>query len=232
MSPPRDTMIDTVTAGFAHELNNLLTIMQGSLEQLQRHHALDERAQKQLERAEWAVRQAGHLTQQILSLARPATRPSQIADMNSLVTEFGRMADQTVPEGVSLVLDLAPQPLPVRLDPGQLELALLNLVRNAAQAMPNSGRIVIRTSGERTDGPDRQHMVEVSVSDTGTGMPPEIAQSATTPFVTSKAAGEGTGLGLWMVQCFMNATGGKLEIESAEGQGTTIRLIFPCLSDV
>lgn len=167
-------MIDTTTAGFAHELNNLLTVMQGSLEQLHRHQALDERGQKQLERAEWAVRQAGHLTQQILSFARPDMRQSQIADMNNLVTEFGRMADQTVPESVRLVLDLAPQPLPVRLDPSELELALLNLVRNAAQAMPNGGRIVIRTSGEWTDGPDRQRMVKVSVSDTGTGMSPEM----------------------------------------------------------
>jgi signal transduction histidine kinase len=225
-------MIDTMTAGFAHELNNLLTVMHGSLEQLHRNQALDERGQKQLERAEWAVRQAGHLTQQILSFARTETRQGQIADMNSLVTDFSRVANQTVQEGVSLVLDLAPQPLPVRLDPGQLELALLNLVRNAAQAIPNAGRIVIRTSGELTDGPDRQHMVEVSVSDTGTGMSPEIAQSATTPFVTSKAAGEGTGLGLWMVQRFMTAAGGRLKIDTAEGQGTTIRLIFPRFSEV
>jgi signal transduction histidine kinase len=232
MSPSRDAMTNPMTAGFAHELNNLLTVMQGSLEQLHRNQALDERGQKQLERAEWAVRQAGHLTQQIMSFGRPEMRQSQVADMNSLVTEFGRVADQTVPERISLVLELAPQPLPVRLDPGQLELALLNLVRNAAQAMPNAGRIVIRTSGEWTDSPDRQHMVEVSVSDTGTGMSPEIAQFATTPFVTSKAAGEGTGLGLWMVQCFMTAAGGKLEIESAEGQGATIRLIFPCTGDM
>lgn len=232
MKPPRDAIIDAMAAGFAHELNNLLTIMQGSLEQIHRHQALDERGQKQLERAEWAARQAGHLTQQILSVAQSETRQGQIADMNSLVTEFSRMVDQTVPEGVSLVLDLAPQPLPVRLDPGQLERALLNLVRNAVQAMPNSGRIVIRTFAECTDGPGRQSMVEVSVSDTGTGMSPEIAQSATAPFVTTKATGEGTGLGLWMVQRFVTAAGGRLKINTIEGQGTTIRLIFPCFSEV
>ncbi len=152
--------------------------------------------------------------------------------MNSLVTEFSRMADQTVPEEVSLVLDLAPEPLPVRLDPGQLERALLNLVCNAAHAMPGSGRIVIRTSAAWTDGPDRQRMAEVSVSDTGTGMPPEIAQFATNPFVTTKAPGEGTGLGLWMVQCFMTMAGGRLKIDTTEGRGTTIRLIFPRLSEI
>jgi signal transduction histidine kinase len=232
MKPPRDAMSDTMTAGFAHELNNLLTVMQGSLEQLHRHQNLDERGQKQLERAEWAVRQASHLTQQILSFAQPETRQDQISDINSLVTEFSRMADQMVPEGISLVLDLAPQPLPVRLDPGQLELALLNLLRNAVQAIPGSGQIVIRTSSEWIDGPDQPCMAEVSVSDTGTGMSPEIAQSATAPFVTTKAASEGTGLGLWMVQRFVTAAAGRLKINTTEGQGTTIRLIFPRFSEV
>lgn len=227
-------MIDIMMVGFAHELNNLLTVMQGSLQRLHRQ-ALDGRGQKQLVHAEWAAQHAAQLTQQILSFAQPERRQDQVVDMNSLVARFSEMAKQMVPEGVVLVLDLTSQPLAVKLDPGQLELALLNLLRNAIHAIPASGQISIRTSDNWADEPNHQHhqqrIVEVSVSDTGIGMSRDIAQSATTPFVTTKAPGEGVGLGLWMVQCFMSTAGGKLEIEAAGGQGTTIRLLFPCLNE-
>lgn len=224
-------MPDTMTAGLVHDLNNLLTIIGGSLEQLQRQ-ALDERGQRQLERAKWAAQQAGRLTQQVLSFARPESRQKQIVDLNDIVREFDRMLGQTVPDRICLVLELAPRPLPVRLDSGQLELALLNLTRNAVHAMSGDGRIIIRTSGEQF--PDRsscRHTAEVSICDTGSGMPPEIALHAIEPFFTTKKYGEGSGLGLWMVQHFVAVEGGKLEIDTAEGQGTTIRLIFP-LSEI
>src|SRR5205823_4686267 len=108
----------------------------------------------------------------------------------------------------------------------QLELALLNLVRNAADAMRDGGQISIRTSASAS-GLSGQPSVEVSVSDNGTGMPREVVQRASDPFFTTKKPGHGTGLGLWMVQRFVRACKGKLEIETAVGQGTNIRLLFP-----
>ncbi len=224
--PKRVETLGTIAAGIAHEFNNLLTVMQGSLEQLHRQ-ALDERGQRQLERAEWAAQQAAHLTQLVLSFARPDIRQNQVVDLNDVVSEFGKMTCRAVPDAISLVQNLAPQPLPVRLDPGQLELALLNLTRNAAHALSGDGRIVIRTSSGQGDGTGYQRTAEVSVCDDGIGMPPEIAQRVTDPFFTTKVNGEGTGLGLWMVQYFVTTAGGRLEIDTAEGQGTTMRLIFP-----
>jgi signal transduction histidine kinase len=225
--PKRVETLGTIAAGIAHEFNNLLTVMQGSLEQLH-CQVLDERGQRHLERADWAAKQAAQLTQLVLSFARPGSRQNQVVvDLNDVVREFGKMTRRAVPEEVSLVLEPAPEPLPVRLDPGQLELALLNLTRNAAHALSGDGRIVIRTSIGQSDGSGYQRTAEVSVCDDGIGMSPEIAQRVTDPFFTTKVNGQGTGLGLWMVQYFVASEGGKLEIDTAEGQGTTMRLIFP-----
>ena len=230
--PERVTMLERVAelgimaTGITHEFNNLLTVIQSSLEQLHRQ-PLDERGKKQLESAEWAARQAARLTQHVLCFGRPEIRQTRHVDLNEVVTEFAMMSGPAIPAGIRLVLQLAPRPLPVRLDPGQLELALLNLVRNAAHAMSGSGQIVIGTSGDPIDGADRPRTVAVSVCDTGCGMAADILQHAVDPFFTTKAPGKGTGLGLWMVRYFVTAEGGDLNIDTAEGRGTTIRLSFP-----
>jgi signal transduction histidine kinase len=162
----------------------------------------------------------------VLSFVRRESRETGIADVNAVVREFDKMLGHIAGENIELVIQLAEQPLPARLNPGQLELALLNLVRNAADAISGSGRISVRTSG-RASGLWDQPSVEVSVSDTGSGMPREVVHRATDPFFTTKEPGHGSGLGLWMVQRFVRACKGKLEIETAIGQGTNIRLFFP-----
>ena len=218
--------LGAMTAGVAHEFNNLLTLVLGSLELLHRQ-PLDGRGEQQLQRAEWGVRQAGRLAQQVLSFVRRESRETQVVDLNSVLGEFDKMLGHIAGDDAILVMELAEEPLPVRLDPGQLELALLNLVRNAADAMSDNGQVILRTSGRSPGHAPGPPMVEVSVSDTGTGMPPEVVQSATDSFFTTKEPGRGTGLGLWMVQRFVRACKGKLEIETAVGQGTTVRLMFP-----
>jgi signal transduction histidine kinase len=224
----RIEMLGTMATGVAHEFNNLLTIVLASLHRLRRQ-PLDEHGRELLERADWGVRQAGRLTGQMLSFARRENSPLQLVDLNDVLGEFDKMVGHAAGYGTGLRLkmELAAQGLPVRLDPGQLELALLNLVRNAADSMSGNGSISIRTSGHCNGGLDGQPLVEVSVSDTGTGMPPEVVQRATNPFFTTKEPGHGTGLGLWMVQRFLAACDGKLNIETACGEGTTVRLVFP-----
>ncbi len=226
--PPTDFSV--MAAGTAHELNNLLTIVLGSLEQICRQ-PLDERGQQQLERAQWGARQAGRLSRQVLSSARRESDGAPLVDLNEAVGAFARTMGrgamgQGAGDGTKLVVETAPGPLPARLDPGQLELALLNLVRNAADAMPGGDPVVIRTARHRADGLGKP-AVELSVSDTGMGMAPETLQRATTAFFTTKGRGRGTGLGLSMVQRFAEESGGKVEIETALGHGTTVRLILP-----
>lgn len=116
------------------------------------------------------------------------------------------------------------------MEPDQLELALLNLVRNASDAMAGIGRIVIRTSGHRVDVGGRPS-VEVSVTGTGPGMSADVVEQAADSFFITKEPGSGTGLGLWMAQQFVSASDGKLDIKTNPGLGTAVRLIFPRVED-
>ena len=216
-------------ADVAHELANLMTIASGSLEQLRRQ-PLDERGQ-QLRRAEWGIRQAARLTRQVLFQAQGEDGEAKAVDLNAVVGRFVTAMGQQVGQDVQLSAELAMGRLPVRLDAGLLELVLLNLIRNAADAMPDGGQMVIRTRGPRLDGLGDQLAAEVAVSDTGTGMAPDVAQRAAEAFFTTKPRGKGTGLGLWMAHRFASTCGGRISIETALGQGTTVRLSLPCADD-
>ena len=210
----------------AHELANLLTVLLGSLEPLRRQ-PLDERGQRQLSRAEWGARQVARLTRQVLSQAQGREDAAEIVDLNAVVDGFATAMDGHMSEGARVATELALGSLPVRLDAGLLDFVLLNLVRNAADATPGGGEVVLRTRGPRLDGLGKQLTAEVSVSDDGTGMPPDVAQRAPEAFFTTKPPGNGTGLGPWMANGFASDCGGTVKIETAPGQGTTIRLVFP-----
>ncbi len=220
-------------ADVAHELANLMTVVTGSLEQLRRQ-PLDKQGQRQLARAEWGAWQAVQLTRRVLSRAQggDGKAEAEAVDLNAAVGSFVAVIGQQVNEHVQLAAELAPGRLPVRLDPALLELVLLNLARNAADAMPEGGTVVLRTRTPRLDGLGDQLATEVSVSDNGTGMAPAVAERAAEAFFTTKPRGKGTGLGLWMAHRFASACGGKIDIETRQGQGTTVRLALPCCSDV
>ncbi len=217
-------------ADTAHELANLMMVVSGSLEQLRRQ-PLDERGQQQLARAEWGVRQAAQLMRQVLSQARGEDGTANVVDLNAVVGEFAAVMGQQAGQGVQLTAQLVPAPLPVRLDASLLELVLLNLVRNAADAMPDGGQVVLQTKGPQLDGLGEQLAAEVAVSDTGMGMAPDVTQRAAEAFFTTKPNGKGTGLGLWMAHRFASTHDGKISIETAPGQGTTVRLALPCVDD-
>ena len=219
-------------ADVAHELANLLTVVSSSLEQLRRQ-PLDQQGQRQLARAEWGAWQAVRLTRQVLSQAQggDGDGEAEVVDLNAAVGGFVAIIGQQADEHVQLAAELAPGRLPVRLDPALLELVLLNLVRNAADAMPDGGTVVIRTRTPRLDGLGDQLATEVSVSDNGTGMAPAVAERAAEAFFTTKPRGKGTGLGLWMAHRFASMCGGKVKIETTPGQGTTVCLALPYCDD-
>jgi signal transduction histidine kinase len=130
---------------------------------------------------------------------------------------------------VKIVLDLAAAPVVAKLDTGQFERVLLNLVRNAAEAMPQGGAVTISTSARGTPGDTAT--AQIAVSDSGTGMPPEIAARATEAFFTTKGTHAATGLGLFLALGFAEQAGGRLSIESEPGCGTTVKLVLPSAAD-
>lgn len=219
-----------LASGVAHEFNNLLTVVLGSLERAALQ-AIDEGQRKHLERASWGAKRAGELAGELLSLSRRQTSEDRVMDLNRLLRGFEDTLRQVAPEGVRLRLELASEPLPVRVDHGKLELVLLNLLRNAADAMPRGGEVTISTrmlpAAEARSVLDRHEAVELAVSDNGEGMPPEIAERATDLFFTTKAPGKGTGLGLFLVLEFMDKSGGHLKIDSQAGKGTRVRMLLP-----
>lgn len=223
-------LLGFLAAGLAHDFNNVMTVVLGSLEQLQRQ-PLDERGRKQLARAQWGVQQAARLTNQALAVVSRKPLETHVVDLNQATEEFHGMLGEVAGDQIAMELRLAPRPLPVRLNAGGLELALLNLLRNAVDAMPETGHVRLETTGPGVDGMGSHGTVEVSVTDTGSGMPAEAVNRATEAFFTTKEQGRGTGLGLWMVQQFVAAAGGKVVIETEQGRGTTVRLRFPLAKD-
>lgn len=222
--------LGSMASSLAHEFNNLMTIVLANLERLGKE-ADAERRTKQVERATWGARQAVRLTDQMLSFARRQHLDNHRIDVNRVLLNCDAILDQMVGPGAKVRLKLTDHPLVASIDAGQFELALLNLVRNAADASPAGSEIVVTTGNRLYSGLESGPAFEVAVTDQGSGMTPEVAERAIEPFFTTKPIGKGTGLGLSMVKGFAEQSGGKLELETAPGQGTTIRLVFPMIAD-
>ncbi|QOY92679.1 PAS domain-containing protein [Massilia sp. UMI-21] len=223
--------IGQLTAGLAHDFNNLLQVVAGNLELAA--SSLDDRAAvgQAIDRARLASEKAGKLTQQLLTFARKQRLDPKRLNLNSLVVEFSEMLVRTLGDKVDLHLDLKPGLPSCTLDPTHMEMALLNVLINARDAMPQGGKVTIATSTmddpetlERLRLAPGRHVL-ICVIDQGEGMSPEVAARATEPFFTTKAPG--TGLGLAMVHGFVQQSHGRMEIDSAPQQGTTIRMVFP-----
>lgn len=217
----------SMAASVAHEINNLMTVVAGSLEQAGMHPSSTTQV-KQIDRANWGVEQTSRLVQQMLSFSRRQFHNTRPADLGSLVRGMDSLLTQVAGAGIRLDIQLAAEPLPILIDVGQLELALLNLVRNAVDAMPSGGTLTVGTRAR--GGQDAGRMAVVSVSDTGVGMTPDVHRQATEPFFTTKDRGKGTGLGLSMVQGFVDQSDGQLEIRSHSGHGTRVAMLFPICS--
>lgn len=220
-----------LTAGVAHDFNNLLQVVAGNLDLVRTIPGSPKAALQAVERAVLAVRKAGKLTNQLLSFARKQHLKPLRLNMNGLVVEFSEMLARTLGSKIELELVLQPGLPSCQLDPVQMEMALLNVLVNARDAMPDGGKVVLATAmlpagacfGAQgpLDGPH----VMISVADRGAGMTADTLGRAREPFFTTKATG--TGLGLAMVHGFAQQSGGWLDIQSEPGKGTAIRMAFP-----
>ena len=172
-----------------------------------------------------AVEYGASLTDRLLAFARKQPLSPEVFDLNALVEGMADLVEISLKTDVSLEVETASAPLFVKADPGQLESAILNLVLNANNAIDDGGtiRIELRKSGHE--------QAEITVSDTGVGMPPNIQKKAIEPFFTTRAGVGGTGLGLSIVYGFINQSGGNLEIDSREGFGTSVRVSLPLATD-
>ncbi len=214
--------VGQLTGGVAHDFNNLLNVVLLNLDRVERHLPADSPLLKSLRDAMRSSERAASVTHKLLAFARKHPLSPVSTDVNALIGSFAELLRGTIGAKIRLETDLAPGLPPLRIDPNQLENALLNLTVNARDAMPDGGTLTIRT-GPAQDGEG----VCVEVADTGTGMPPEVEARAFEPFFTTKPLGQGTGLGLSQVFGFAQQSGGAAAIVSGHERGTTIRLSFP-----
>jgi PAS domain S-box-containing protein len=224
--------IGKLTLGLAHDFNNLLTVIMNSLDLVLVHREDAERTRKLVEGASRAADRGALLTRQLLAFARGQSLSPEVHDVNALLmrseTLYRRACDTSIRIEFHLSKDI-PESL---VDAAQFEAAILNLVVNSRDAMPDGGTIAISTShvpaGEPA-GPGRPAgaFVHVTVADNGTGMSEEVRQRAVEPFFTTKDVGKGSGLGLSQVHGFAAQSGGYVEVESVEGRGTSVTLGLP-----
>jgi signal transduction histidine kinase len=229
--------VGQLTGGLAHDFNNMLAGISGSLELMQLR--LSQGKTDQLDRfvglARQGVDRAAALTHRLLAFSRRQTLDARLTDVNALVETLLDLLRSTVGPGIAVEFRPAEALWPVCCDPNQLENALLNLCINARDAMPDGGRLVIETARLQLAAPEASRMreaqpgdyVTISVTDSGTGMPPEVVARVFDPFFTTKPLGQGTGLGLSMIDGFVQQSGGHVQITSEVGRGTTIRLALP-----
>ncbi len=222
-----------LTGGVAHDFNNLLTVLQGSLEMLSGRQQNDQ-LQARVDAAIRTVERGERLTGQLLSFARRQPLTMTAIDLNAQLHRMTELLARTVGSRIAVHIDLAPDLWPIDADPTQLELAVINLAINSRDAMPVGGELRIRTfktasSPEAGPQPPANNggFVGLEISDTGFGMPPEVAARAFEPFFTTKDPGRGTGLGLSMVYGFARQSGGSVSIRTEVGAGTSVTLLLP-----
>jgi PAS domain S-box-containing protein len=227
--------IGQLTGGIAHDFNNLLTVVSNNLDLILQHTSDTARVRRLAEGALRAAGRGAKLTQQLLAFARRQPLRPETVDVNTLIGAIEAIMRRAAGEGVSVVLELGEKVSGVRLDAPQLEAALLNLVLNARDAMPDGGVLSVKTEDAQvTEGdaaaalgvaPGRYALV--TVRDTGAGMSSEVQAHAFEPFFTTKEPGKGSGLGLSQVYGFVAQSSGHVVLDSAPGRGTAILLYLP-----
>ncbi|WP_026190788.1 PAS domain-containing protein [Methylobacterium sp. WSM2598] len=229
--------VGQLTGGIAHDFNNLLTGIVGSLDLMQTRIAegRTENLSRYAGLAMTSAQRAAALTHRLLAFSRRQPLESRPVDVNRLVNSMDELLRRTLGEQVRLEIVVAGGLWLTLCDPNQLENAVLNLAINARDAMPDGGRLTIETANAHLDeayaareiGVRAGQYVCIGVSDTGTGMPPDVIARAFDPFFTTKPLGQGTGLGLSMIYGFAKQSEGTVKIYSEPGQGTTVKLYLP-----
>ncbi|MCJ2018945.1 ATP-binding protein [Methylobacterium sp. E-065] len=227
--------VGQLTGGIAHDFNNMLAVIVGSLNLLQRRLAKGETdVSRYVDAALDGADRAAALTHRLLAFSRLQPLDPVPVDANRMVTDMSDLLARTLGETVRMETVLSAGLWKAHADPSQLENAILNLCVNARDAMPDGGRLTVETANAHIDGAyGRENAVEpgqyvlVAVSDTGTGMSPEVVARAFDPFFTTKGVGKGTGLGLSQVFGFVRQSNGHVKIYSEPGRGTTLKVYLP-----
>ena len=223
-----------LTGGIAHDFNNLLAVISGNL-QLIEMGLKDEQLRRYLSEAERAAEMGARLNQRLTTFGRQRALAPLASNLNDPVTHILELIRRTIGEHITVTIALAKDLWPTLVDASEIENAILNLAINARDAMPNGGSLVIETEnvvidkdGTREELPPGSY-VRLSVSDTGSGMSPEILARAFEPFFTTKEPGKGSGLGLASVYGFVKQSSGHITLYSEVGRGTTANIYFPKL---
>jgi two-component system, cell cycle sensor histidine kinase and response regulator CckA len=233
-----------LAGGVAHDFNNLLAVIlnyaEFAAEELAAATESDwagrsESAHDDLEQISRAGERAASLTRQLLAFARREVVQPQVLDLDTVITAVEEMLRRTLGEHVELAISLAGGLHPVLADPGRLEQVLVNLAVNARDAMPGGGKLTVKTANLTTDeaaqlsykGMPAADYVRIDITDTGTGIPPEIVDKIFEPFFSTKEVGKGTGLGLSTVYGIVKQTGGFVYVDSEAGKGTSFHIFFP-----
>ena len=208
-------------SGVAHDFNNMLQVILGSLPLIERG-STDAAVLRRVGMVRQAAEKGAGLTAELLQFARDKPIEIERVELAPLLADIEGLIQRVLGNGVALETDLTDPSLAVRTNRAALEMALLNMAGNARDAMPDGGKL--RIAGRPSD---KSGCVDLTIVDTGTGMPETVAARALDPFFTTKEIGKGTGLGLAQVHSLMLQSQGSIEIESSPGEGTTIRLVFP-----
>ncbi len=235
--------VGQLAGGVAHDFNNILTAMFGNVEtalrEIQAHHPDARTAIDGMQQIEQGAQRAARLTRQLLTFSRRQVIRPEPVNLNTTLLDIEKMLRRLVTEDIDVQLCCAPAVSSVRVDPGQLEQVILNLVINAKDAMRDGGRLLIETRdvtlNERyvATHPEVEpgNYVMLAVSDTGAGMAPEVCERVFEPFFTTKPEGQGTGLGLATVYGIVKQSGGSIACYSETGQGTCFKVYLPTTPD-
>jgi PAS domain S-box-containing protein len=227
--------VGQLTGGVAHDFNNLLGVVVGNLDLLRERLDTDGEARELLGEALEAALRGADVTRQLLAFSRRQPLQPKCVEPNAIVRAMAKLLSRAIGAQIEVHLVLPDDAWPVLIDPAQLESALLNLAVNARDAMPQGGTLTIETANCAFDAEGAAAYVDsapgdylvVAVSDTGSGMAPEVVARAFEPFFSTKGVGKGSGLGLSMVYGFVKQSGGDARIYSELGRGTTVRLYLP-----
>lgn len=213
-----------MAAGLTHELKNILMVLRGNAELMQMDESLDERQLRRIKVIEEASDRGRDLLQKLLGLSRERTPSMTDQDMHPILEEIAALLKPSLGSHIRFHLEMAPDPIRIRCDKGQIHQVLLNLGLNAKDAMPEGGTLRL-SSGVNSKAAAGQAWIEIA--DTGTGMTPEVQARIFDPFYTTKGEGKGTGLGLAVSASIVEEHGGYLECESEVGKGTCFRILLP-----
>ena len=227
--------VGQLTGGIAHDFNNILMVIMGNMELLEDQFEDGDKRTENVRRTFSAARRGAALTHRMLAFSRRQPLKPKVINLNTLVVDTTSLLERTLGEHIEIEVTHTPGLWACEADPTQLENVLINLAINSRDAMPNGGKLTIESANVWLNdsyavdhpGVHPGQYVMLAVTDTGTGMPPEVIEQIFEPFFTTKEVGKGSGLGMSMIYGFVKQSGGDISVSSEVGDGTTVRIYLP-----